>query len=474
MALALPPVDRPSLGTLLSASWSILRAHPVVSAALGAAMLFGLASLVFGIGALVAPWLACELFGVQLAILGGRAPVRHAGWIRAGAMVFGLVGIVGAATWIAALLVGPDVATADSAAGPLPWGDALVRVGLITGVTALAVGFIAPFQYAPLILIERGGRVGAAVLESAWLVRRGGLWRHWALAFSAHLLPLTPAIVAAVVVARTFERAATPVGVLVGLPLMPFSIPLGQGLLSAAYVRRRRELAEPRWTRSEGRPPLALVAALALVVLAPIASVLFLMLGTLGAAPPTRGPAHRGELVLARSIPAGEPLTLHVTDTTLAVAVDGRRLRIEAGDGGGTGALESPWDGPIEAVRVRRRGDLYAVEVRAPGGRWFVEVDRAAMRVDDSANARLSARLPVWAMPAIALAFALSAPLLVRALAILGALRRAYGAPADARAPLSELRAARRQALRRAWLIVALLSPSALVALLGGGLVLAR
>ncbi|MCA9604584.1 MAG: hypothetical protein KC619_03255, partial [Myxococcales bacterium] len=262
----LPAPARVELGPLIARSWYVVRAHPVVVAALGVAVLFSFASMLFGIGVVVTPWFVCEIFALQLAVLTGRPPERSFAWVRAAGFVLGMTGVVVAATWIAALAIGPDVSTADAASNPLPWPEATRRVASIAAVTGLTVGFIAPFQYTPLILIERGGTVGSAVLESAWLVRRGGLARHWLLAFAAHLLPLVPALVAAVVVARTFERAATPLSVLAGLPLLPFSIPLGQGLLAAAYVERRTELAEPRWTRREGKPPRPLVALLVALV----------------------------------------------------------------------------------------------------------------------------------------------------------------------------------------------------------------
>ena len=450
---------------LLRTSWQILRRHPVVSAALGFAVVLSLASTVFGIGVLVTPWFVCEIFALQLAILTGEPTVRSGAWVRAGLLALFMVGMVAVATWLAVLAVGPDVSTADSAAGPLPWPDALERAGLIAAVTALTVGFIAPFSYAPLILIERGGRIGEAVLESAWLVRRGGLVRHWALAFLTHLLPLAPAIVLAVAVARTFERAATPVGVLLALPLLPLSIPLGQGLLSAAYVERRAELPERRWARAEGAAPRALRLVLIVVVLAPMVSVLSVALGALRPSPPRSGEG-AGELVTERAIEGGS--TVFVRDTTIAVHVEGLSVEIRAGDGP-VARFESPWRAPIERVRVTRRGDLYDVALASVGARWVVSVDRAGVRVDDSIGDRLRRRLPSWALPSIALAFALSALLLVQALEPLGALRRAYAAPAHDRAPLSRLRLERRLALRRAWIIAALLLlPASIVALAGG------
>ncbi len=460
-------VPAPSLGlrSLLSASWSMLRRHPVVSAALGSAVVLSLASVLFGIGVIVAPWFVCEIFALQLAILLDRPTERTRAWVSAGLLALGMVGLVAEATYIALLAIGPDVSTADSAAGPLPWPEALERVALIATVTALTVGFIAPFAYAPLILIERGGRLGEAVLESAWLVRRGGLARHWALAFLAHLLPLAPAILAAVVAARTFERAATPVGVLIGLPLLPASIPLGQGLLSAAYVRRRGALPARRWTRREGAPPLALRVVLIASVLAPMLSIGLLAAGALRPAPPSAR-AGRGELVIDARVRGGET-SVFVPDTTLEVRVDGRAVEIRAGDAG-TGVLPAPWTRPIERVRVLRRHDFNDVELSSRERRFAVEVDRAGVRVDDSIGARLIERLPAWALPSIALAFALSALLLVRALEPLGTLRRAYGVPAQERPPISVLREQRRASLSRAWSIAAVLAPAALLSVIAG------
>lgn len=454
------------MGPLIARSWSVIRAHPVIASSLGGAVLLSMASMLFGIGVVATPWFACEIFAFQLGHLTGRPATRSAAWIRAGIFVLGMVGVVIAATWIAALAIGPDVSTADSASAPLPWPQAVRSVALIAAVTATAIGFFSPFLYAPLVLIERGGTVGAAVLESAWLVRRGGLARHWALAFLAHLMPLVPAIVFSVVVARTYERAATPLGVLAALPLLPLSIPLGQGLVAAAYVQRRRELSERRWTRREGRPPAALVSTLVFLVLAPMLSVLFLAVGALRPAPLVAGPASEGHVVLEQGVE--DAAELHVRNTTLSIHVRGRELEVRAGDGAAVN-LSGPWRTSIDRVRVRRHGDYYAVEVHADGW-WRAEVDRAAMRVDDTVSARLSARLPPWGLPAIGLSFALSALLLVRALEPLGAVRRLYGAPASERPPLDVLRKRRAEAIRIAWRVALVLTPPNLLALGAGAL----
>jgi hypothetical protein len=452
----------PSLRSLFATSTAILRRHPVVSAALGGAIVLAIASMLFGIGVVVTPWFVCELVGLQLAVLTEQPTRRSMAWVRAGLLTLGMVGVVAAASWVAAMAIGPDVSTADHAAGPLPWYEAVSRAALIVAVTALTVGFIAPFAYAPLILIERGGTLGLAVLESAWLVRRGGIARHWALVFLAHLLPFAPALIAGAVVARTFERAATPLGVLAGLPLLPFSIPIGLGLVTAAYEQRRAELPERRWAGRDSLAPLALRAVLIAVVLAPMLGVLGLGLGALRPLPPQPGRA-TGELVLERAL-EGRARTLHVPDTTLRVELEPTRVRVVARDGGGTDWLAVP---TVQGARVFRARGVYAVELSTAEGSRVLEVDRAAVRVNDSIGDRLAHRLPVWALPALVLAFVSSALLLVHALEPLGSLRRAFGAPALRRPPRDELVALRRTALRKAWSLAAVLLPLALLAVAG-------
>ncbi|MGE0788785.1 MAG: hypothetical protein AB7S26_24140 [Sandaracinaceae bacterium] len=456
------------LTELLRGSFRMLVAHPLTLSALGGAVLLSLASTLFGIGVLVGPWFVLEIFAFQLSVLGARVLPRSIAWARAGLVVVLIVGVVATATWVAALAIGPDVSTADLAARPLPWLDAVERVLAITSVTAIAVAFIAPFVYAPLVLLERGGTIGAAVLESAWLVQRGGMLRHWVLAFLAHLLPFVPVLVFAIVAARTLERAATPLGILLGLPLVPFSIPLGQGLLTASYAAQKGELADPRWTRAESRPPRALVIVLAGVVLAPILSVVLVVLGTLREAPVTRvsGPP---EPAAERDIELGEPTIVRLEGSTVELEIDDERVTVRAGDGTES-ALPHRWRGPVEHVWVRRRGEHYVVTFRAAGAYWLTKVDRAGVRLDDTIANRLSARFPSWGLIAIPLSFALSGLLLVGALAPLGVVRRRMGAPRTERPPAEELGALQQAALTRAWRVGWLLVPFAAVALAAGAI----
>ena len=115
---ALPQGEPLSLRPLAADTWRTLRAHPLTSTALGAAALLSMASMVFGIGVLVTPWFLCEIFALQLAVLAGITPRRDRAWFRAGFLVLCMVGVVVGATWLAMLIIGPDVATADRAIGP--------------------------------------------------------------------------------------------------------------------------------------------------------------------------------------------------------------------------------------------------------------------------------------------------------------------------------------------------------------------
>ena len=115
---------------------------------------------------------------------------------------------------------------------------------------------------------------------------------------------------------------------------------------------------------------------------------------------------------------------------------------------------------------------MFAIVLRAGSATHFVKVNRAAVRTDDSVGARIQSRVPLWAIPALAVAFFVCGSLLVRALEPLGGVRRAYGAPASDRPPLEELRAMRRDAFARAWKITAIAAGPVLLAVVGGAVAL--
>lgn len=443
----------------LRASVRLLRAHPVISLSLGGAIVLSLCSVCTGLGALIAPWFVCELYGVQLATVTRVSRPRSMSWVAAAAVILATVLVVAFAGWLAALGFGPDLATADAAEAPLAWPETVRRIGLIMGSMTLAVGFIAPFVYAPLILIDRGGRIGGAVVESAWLVAHGGVGRHLAISSIVVMLQLSPAVLASMFVARTFERAATPLGLALALPLLPLSIPLGQGILTATYVACRDELASPRVALSRGRTPRTLAILLSLVIIAPVLGLTMLGLSALRPSTPLDGPGRAGEIVVDRAVDAGG--AIRVPNTTLVVSTRGPEVSVTAGDGDGVGTLPRRWREDVERVRVVRARGVYSIEIHAGDGTFHARVDGAGERVDDSIRRRLEEHVPTWALLTLLVAFAVCGALLVRALAPLGSLRAAANTGESRSAATS---AARRRALF--WGLV--LAPFSLAALVSG------
>ena len=456
------PRTRTWIPAPLYTSARLLSANPGISLLLGAGIVLALVAVSGGFGALVAPWFVCELYSVQLASVSEGPPrARDRSWLAASVVVLLTVLVVACAGWLAAIGFGPDVVTADASVRPLPWPEALRRVGLIAGAAALAVGFSAPFSYAPLILIDRGGRLGSAVIESAYLVDRDGPLRHLGLAFAANLLSLSPALLAAIAAARVYERAATPLGLLAALPLLPASIPLGLGMLTAAYLARRQALGDVRRRAREAPLPRGLVLLHSAVVVAPVVGLVLVAAAALRPALPRRVGAPEGELVASATV-VGDAAIVDVPGTTLYVRTEGRRVFVHAGDADGVGLVPSPWDdAPIERVRVVRSRDDYAVAIDA-GATYVLWVDRAGERVDDSIRARLEQHVPSWALASVVLAFVLCALLAVPAIAPLGE-ARARDAPTGA--ARERLRA---QRTRRSMRVGLLLLPPSLLALVGG------
>lgn len=451
------PVD-PSLGPaqLATGSLRLVRAHPVVSLSIGTAVVLSLIAVPTGLGALLAPWFVCELFAVQLSMLGETPQARGRSWASATLVVFLTVVVIAIAGWIAALGFGPDFTTADRSLAPLPWPEALRRGGLVAGTLALAVAAGTPFIYAPLVLLDRGGRIGGACLESAALVRRGGALRHYALAFFAYLFSLSPALVSMILVARTVERAATPLGALFALPLLPASIPLGLGLVTVAYLAQRKSLPQAHLVRASGSLPFGLVALMSLASLAPLFGLLLMAFAGLVPSRP-----HLGVLPQDALIVVDTPARAHidVPYTTIEIEIDGARVSVFAGDGDGVGALPRAADAAIDHVRVGRIGDDFGIElapVRGPSR--VVRVDRAGLRVDDSVEARLRSRSPDSVLIGFIVCFAICA---LGSLAYLG--------------PLGEARAKKRQQLiasRRAFLAALAMLPFSLMAFAAGAIAL--
>lgn len=394
-----------SVLALLRTSSRIFRRNPWISLGIGAAIVLSLCAVCGGIGLLIAPWFVCELCALQLEAHGRQVRPRGPSWVLACIVVLGMVLVVASAGWLAALGFGPDVTSADSASAPLPWPEALRRVGLIASAMGLAVAFTAPFLHAPLVLLDRGGRLGGALLESSALMRSSGMAPHLGLSFLAQLLCLSPALLSAIVVARTMERAATPLGILVALPLLPLTIPLGLGMVSSAYVERQGLLGDARRAQRQPSLPLFHRAVLVLDVVAPLVGLALIGASALLPSEPLRGPAPHGEVVTSLEVPSHPegPISLRVPDTSLEIGVHVGTLRLVSG-------LEEPllvpWPEPIQALSVVRLPERYAVEVRDARGTFHLEIDAAGVRVDDSVRRRLEGHLPGWVLASFLLGFA--------------------------------------------------------------------
>lgn len=424
----------------LRQSARLLAVHPVVALGLGVGLVLSLGAVCCGLGLVSAPWFVCELSALVLATaLGERVP-RHRGWLAAGAIqtvaVVVLSAAVGAAaTWLdAEMLLGSP--------RPLTGGNAPLLV-LALGGSAVALLYMVPYLYAPVLLIDRGGHLGGAMLESARMVGCGGVLSHLGLSCTAHLLQVAPPLMAATVALALADLATVPVAIVASLPVMALTLPLGQGMIVSAYLNQR-----PSHRRDAlGRAPVgrALALGLTTVGLAPAMALVLVAVAVMARPSHARpGEAPLGELVAGGAIedsPDGFP----IPQSALEVRASARRVAVVARDGGGAGAIPLPPEASLERVRVVRVRDTYAVEMGGRDQSWVTWVDRAGVRLDDDLSARLADHLPSWGLPWLVMVMAATGLALSRVLARLASGGRAAG--------------------RRAWFAVGGLLPVVAVAL---------
>ncbi|MFW6023527.1 MAG: hypothetical protein ACOC9O_02165, partial [Myxococcota bacterium] len=382
-----------------------------------------------GLGFVSAPWFACELSALVLATaLGERVP-RHRGWLAAGAVqtvaVLVLSAAVGAAvTWLdAEMLLGSP--------RPIAGGNIPLLV-LALGGSAVALLYMVPYLYAPVLLIHRGGRLGGAMLESARRVGHGGLLAHLGLSCASHLLQVAPPLLAAALALALADRAAVPVAVATSLPFMALTLPLGQGMIVSAYLERDRGSPSPR--EAIGRAPVGRTLALGLTIvgLAPAVALVLVAVAVMVRPSHARpGDAPLGELVAGGAIDHSPPASFPIPQSALEVRASTRHVAVVARDGGGAGAVPLPSEATLERVRVVRVRDAYAVEVGSGDRSWVTWVDRAGVRLDDDLSARLADHLPPWGLPWLVMVMAANGLALSHVLARLassggGARRRAW------------------------------------------------
>jgi hypothetical protein len=444
------------VGASLRDSSRLLRSRSGPAIALGAGIVLAAISVCCGTGVVMTPWLICELIALQLAQAVDRPFARRRTWISAGVILLGAVLLTSSVGWVTWLGVGTDAGMHGVA-------------GLFAAASALvAVVFMLPFLYAPLLLVEGRAGLGGAVLESARLVVAGGALPHLRLSLTANLVQIAPLLIAALSALAFAESDQAPLWALLSLPLLSFSVPLGQGMLVSAYVARRHEIANPRRTRVAGRPPVALVVVWAVVVTAPTLS--FGLLGTslvrpsrlsLGSLPEQAEP-------IAQLTGLERPESVYPPGTALEISADRRAVRVIASDGGGAGTLSLRESSPIDSVRVGRVRDRYGIEVSQAGRSQLTWIDRAGVRTDDDLRARLLDRLPGSALWLMLASLVLTASALLPVMGSLGELRRLYTLEAGARPAGRDISLRRGVTIRRAFAIALVLAPLAVLSLYWG------
>lgn len=466
------PRDQPWAGVAPAfvASLRLLKRRPVVLPAFGAAIVLSLLSVFCGIGLATTPWFLCELFAVQLALSTGERLPHRSSWFAAGAILLGAVLLV---TGVVALTLVGAGAELPPEATPVSGMSALLRSGGFYAASSgtLALVFLVPVLYAPLVLLERGVTLPEALLESVRIVVRHGLWTSLCLALAAQLVQLAPLIAAGVWAA--YSARSVGIALLMATPLLAFSVPLGQGMIIWSYVVAS---AKPTDLPANDPPPsertrLALrtitrwTTIWSLTVVLPIIALLLLGM-SLGR--PSRlpaGAAPSGELVSELAPVRGSVRRAALANTALELSASADWVRVEAADGGGTGQLELREPAPITGVRVVRVRDAFAVEVRQGDVQSLTWIDRAGVRLDDDLRARLTDRVS-----ASGVAFVLLFPFLATlgtmpVLRRLGRVQHAFRKFGDRRPSDEVLDLALRRSVRRTQVYVALLLPLDLFAL---------
>jgi hypothetical protein len=462
-----PPRSVGVVAASLRHSARLLLGRPGATLALGAAIVLGLISVCFGVGVVLAPWLLCELLALQLGEALGEPTARSRSWASACVILLGAVLLTASVGWLTWLGLGeqspPLAATAPAGLLPLLHPGGLLA--LASAVVSLV--FVLPFLYSPLILIETRAGLAGAVLESARLVATGGLLRNFALSLAVNAVQAAPLLIAAFSAELLSDGDSGPLFVALSLPLLALSIPLGQGMLVSAYVRRRAELADARGWPVAGRPPWSLLALWVVLVAAPVLS--FSLLGASFVRPSRLSVGHlpKGGEPIAAFAPLRGQRSVHPSGTALEIVASARGVRVVASDGGGVGGLPLRSDAPIEALRVVRVRDSYGLQLMQGGRSYVTWIDRSGVRLDDDLRARLLDRVPSWALLLMLLSLLSTAVALLPVLAALAELRRLY-ALAGVQSPSDALAERRARAIFGSFVVALLLVPLAVLSLYWG------
>lgn len=462
-----------ALGPAFLASLGLLRQRAVVLPALGAAIVFSLLSVCCGIGLLTTPWFICELFATQLALITGKPALHSVSWLSAGMVLLGAVLLVMATASLTLLGAGPDL---PPNAAPLSGLGTLMRSGGFYAAisSTLALLFIMPVLYAPLVLIDRRADFEEALLESVRIVVRRGVVASLSLSFAAHVVQISPLLLASAW-ALWGTRSTVPQALLIAAPLLCFTVPLGQGMITWIYTHFRVDVAEARSEQSALHTPRTQAAlhtisrwvrVWTLVAALPIAAVLGVGVSLVRPSSLSPGDALREGELIADIVPqAGQTKRAALDNTSLELTASPGHLAVVAADGGGTGELTLHDAAPITRVRVLRVRDAFAIEVlqgRVSSATW---IDRAGVRLDDDLRARLMDRVSARELAFVLLfpfvAALLTMPVLNRLSRVQLAVRK-FG---DRRPSDDVLDLALRRSVRRTQLFIAVILPLDVLAL---------
>lgn len=447
----------------------MLRARPIASLSLGAAVVLSLLSVCCVLGLFTTPWFMCELFALQIALCTGQNVTRAASYIPAGAILLGAVLMVSAVAALSLLGAGTSMSTE-----PLPLDSlgAVLRSGgvaaLLSSVVALTV--VVPLLYAPLFLIEQRTSFDLALVESVRLMVARGVLASLRLSLCAHLLQVSPLLLGALA-ARLIDPAQAAWFALGATPFLCASVPLGQGMIVCDYVQQRERVSHPDGLLScapgETLPHSAQRCARGwgLLISLPIASLLLLELSLWRPSHIPQGSAPQGETVATLQPHDARLARVLLPDTALEVAASTHEVRVAASDGGGAGMLPLPAASAIERVNVVRVRDAFAIEVLTGGGSYVTSIDRAGVRLDDDLRARLLDRVSPLQLVLFLCTLLATGLASVPVLYSLGRVRRGYRLPEGERPSREILSREHARSLRRARNLAILLLPLGLACL---------
>lgn len=420
----------------LRASLTLLGRSPWQALSLGLALYASLLAVCCGLGVLVAPWFMCELWAVLIANGTGEAVPRTRAWLWAGAVQAVAVLLSWSVALLALSVLAPDLFM-GGAPGPSEdtLGVAVRALGVMAVTGALVLGVTVHAQYAPAILIERGGHVLPVLLESARVVSAASAFRTWLTSGTAHALQVGLPLTAVVWLTTHASPASIALYALLILPLSVVCLVVGQGMVVASYLNVRpqvksgAQLARPALTTQSG---MSLWAVLLLCTLSGPVAASFVLLKP-AEAEPGRLPSASEVLLQLRTADAESSQGAQqrfVPDTALTIRLAAGQASVVASDGGGAGAIPVP--GTVSRLKVVRADGApgwgpqertFAIELTLDDGRVFTtKVDEAGVRLDDSIERRVSSRLHLG--PALVLLAAL----------LWTALWVAYALPLQARA----------------------------------------